>query len=112
MVDGQRKLTPCSPGDTTAIEKTWMEVEADELEAPVTNVKDFLKAIKMTRPSVSADDLRKNSAWTKEFGSDGGGGPEDQPPQDPALGHDEAPQHITGPSTHFHSGPGSMMMPS
>ena len=111
MIGGQRKLTPCSPGDPTAIEKTWMEVEAEELEAPVTNVKDFLKAIKMTRPSVSADDLQKNSAWTKEFGSDGGGS-EDQPPQDPAFGHDGAPRHTTGPNTHFHSGPGSMMMPS
>ena len=29
-----RYLTPCSPGDTGAIEKSWMDVEGDELLEP------------------------------------------------------------------------------
>ena len=71
MVDGEEKLTPCSPGDKGAMEMTWVDVESDQLLEPPLNVKDFVKAIKGARPTVSADDLRKNAEWTAEFGSEG-----------------------------------------
>lgn len=64
-------MTPCSPGDAGAIEMTWVDVDSDKLQEPPLNVKDFTKAIKGARPTVSGDDLRKNAEWTAEFGSEG-----------------------------------------
>ncbi|KAG9592584.1 suppressor protein of bem1/bed5 double mutants, partial [Aureobasidium melanogenum] len=71
MVDGQEKLTPCSPGDQGAMEMTWMDVETDQLLEPPLMVKDFVKAIKASRPTVSQEDLKHNAEWTAEFGSEG-----------------------------------------
>ena len=50
---------------------TWVDVDSEALLEPPLNVKDFIKAIKGARPTVSADDLRKNAEWTAEFGSEG-----------------------------------------
>ena len=71
QVDGVEKLTPCSPGDAGAIEMSWVDVETDQLLEPPLQVKDFVKAIKGARPTVSASDLERNEQWTKEFGSEG-----------------------------------------
>ncbi|KIW10966.1 hypothetical protein PV08_10265 [Exophiala spinifera] len=71
QVDGAEKLTPCSPGDPGAMEMTWMEVESDQLLEPPLTVKDFIRAIKGSRPTVSGEDLKRNSEWTAEFGSEG-----------------------------------------
>lgn len=70
-MDGQEKLTPCSPGDKGAVEMSWTEVDSDQLLEPPLTLKDFVKAVKSARPTVSQDDLRKNEEWTKEFGSEG-----------------------------------------
>ncbi|EXJ60341.1 vacuolar protein sorting-associated protein 4 [Cladophialophora yegresii CBS 114405] len=70
-VDGEEKLTPCSPGDAGAMEMTWMEVDSDKLLEPPLVVKDFIRAIKGSRPTVSQDDLKRNAEWTAEFGSEG-----------------------------------------
>lgn len=72
LVDGMEKVTPCSPGDQGAIEMTWTEVETEQLLEPPLTVKDFQRAVKSSRPTVSQDDLNRNADWTKEFGSDGG----------------------------------------
>lgn len=71
VVDGQEKLTPCSPGDAGAMEMTWVDVDTEQLLEPPLSVKDFIKAIKASRPTVSGEDLRANAEWTKEFGSEG-----------------------------------------
>lgn len=71
MVDGKQKFTPCSPGDPDAIEMTWEAVASDELLEPVVEKKDFIRAIKASRPTVSEADLKRNEDWTKEFGSEG-----------------------------------------
>ncbi|KAK0660798.1 P-loop containing nucleoside triphosphate hydrolase protein [Cercophora samala] len=71
MLDGKKRMTPCSPGDPEAIEMTWEGVEGEELLEPVVEKKDFLKAIKSSRPTVSQVDLERNEEWTKEFGSEG-----------------------------------------
>lgn len=68
-VDGQEKLTPCSPGDSGAIEMNWTQVETEQLQEPPLQVKDFIKAIKASRPTVSGEDLKRNADWTAEFGS-------------------------------------------
>lgn len=69
--NGEEKLTPCSPGDEGAIEMTWTEVDADKLLEPPLTVKDFVKAVKGARPTVSQDDIARSEEWTKEFGSEG-----------------------------------------
>ena len=68
MVDGVEKLTPCSPGDKGAMEMNWTEVESDQLLEPPLLRSDFEKAIKTSRPTVSAADIARNEEWTKEFG--------------------------------------------
>lgn len=70
-VDGKQKLTPCSPGDAGAIEMDWTQVDAEDLEEPKLLRKDFEKAIRIARPTVSQADLVRNAEWTKEFGSEG-----------------------------------------
>ncbi len=71
IVDGEEKLTPCSPGDPGAIEMTWTEVDSDKLLEPPLQLKDFVKAVKGARPTVSADDIKRSEDWTAEFGSEG-----------------------------------------
>ncbi|KAF2148838.1 vacuolar protein sorting-associated protein 4 [Myriangium duriaei CBS 260.36] len=70
-VDGVEKLTPCSPGDQGAMEMTWMDVDTESLLEPPLQVKDFVKAIKASRPTVSQEDLKRSAEWTAEFGSEG-----------------------------------------
>lgn len=67
----KRKLTPCSPGDPDAVEMAWTDIEADELQEPDLTIKDFLKAIQTSRPTVSEDDLIKQEEFTKDFGQEG-----------------------------------------
>jgi vacuolar protein-sorting-associated protein 4 len=65
------KLTPCSPGDPLAAEMDWTQVDSEHLLEPPLLRKDFEKAIKSARPTVSQSDLERNADWTKEFGSEG-----------------------------------------
>lgn len=71
IFEGAEKLTPCSPGDEGATEMTWVHVDAEQLLEPPLVLKDFIKAVRGSRPTVSADDLKKNEDWTAEFGSEG-----------------------------------------
>ena len=50
---------------------TWTEVESDELLEPPLLLKDFVKAIKSSRPTVSQEDIKRSAEWTEEFGSEG-----------------------------------------
>lgn len=70
-VNGEEKLTPCSPGDPGAIEMTWTEVDSEKLLEPPLVLKDFIKAVKGARPTVSVEDIKRSDEWTKEFGSEG-----------------------------------------
>jgi len=67
-VDGADKWTPCSPGDPDAVEKTWSDIESDELLEPPLRVADFLKSLDSTRPTVTQADIQKHDEWTKESG--------------------------------------------
>ncbi|KAI9860332.1 MAG: Vacuolar protein sorting-associated protein 4 [Trichoglossum hirsutum] len=71
IIDGDKKLTPCSPGDDGAIEMNWTQIMSDELLEPPLVLKDFKKAVMGARPTVSQDDIKKSDDWTKEFGSEG-----------------------------------------
>ncbi|RKF76258.1 Vacuolar protein sorting-associated protein 4 [Golovinomyces cichoracearum] len=70
-VNGTEKLTPCSPGDDGALEMTWTEVDSDKLLEPPLQLKDFIKAVKGARPTVSQEDIKRSEEWTNEFGSEG-----------------------------------------
>ena len=70
-VEGIEKLTPCSPGDRGALEMSWTDVESDKLLEPPLVLKDFVKAVKGARPTVSETDIKKSAEWTAEFGSEG-----------------------------------------
>jgi vacuolar protein-sorting-associated protein 4 len=50
---------------------TWDDIDAETLLEPMVEFKDFVKAIKASRPTVAEEDLRRNAEWTKEFGSEG-----------------------------------------
>lgn len=50
---------------------TWTDVDSEQLLEPPLQVKDFIKAIKGARPTVSQADLQRNAEWTAEFGSEG-----------------------------------------
>jgi vacuolar protein-sorting-associated protein 4 len=69
--DGKQRWTPCSPGDPEAVEKDWTEVESDELVEPGLTVKDFLKSLENTRPTVTEADIKRHDDWTKESGESG-----------------------------------------
>jgi len=67
----ERKLTPCSPGDPLAIEKSWNEVEATELLEPPLTLPDFLRALRNTSPTVRDEDVKRHLQFTNESGADG-----------------------------------------
>lgn len=70
-VDGEEKVTPCSPGDHGATEMSWTDVDSDKLLEPPLALKDFVKAVKGARPTVSEADVKRSAEWTAEFGSEG-----------------------------------------
>lgn len=69
--NGEMKWTPCSPGDPSAIEKTWAEVEGEELHEPPLRMADFVKSLSSVRPTVTQADIKRHDEWTQESGNDG-----------------------------------------
>ncbi len=67
-VEDKMKWTPCSPGDSAAVEKAWTDIESDELLEPPLKIADFLKSLDNVRPTVTADDIKKHEQWTVESG--------------------------------------------
>lgn len=62
------KWTPCSPGDPDGVEKTWQEVESDELLEPPLKLGDFLKSLDNTPRTVTEADIKRNEDWTRDSG--------------------------------------------
>ncbi|KAK2459760.1 hypothetical protein APHAL10511_008192 [Amanita phalloides] len=65
------KWTPCSPGDPAAVEKTWSDIQSDELQEPPLKLNDFLKSLENVRPTVTEADIKRHDEWTRESGNDG-----------------------------------------
>ena len=53
------------------MEMSWTEVDSDKLLEPPLLLKDFIKAVKGSRPTVSGEDIKRSEEWTAEFGSEG-----------------------------------------
>jgi len=64
-------LTPCSPGAPGAQEMSLTQVDPKKLLPPIVSFKDFLKALKTARPSVSQSDLHEYVKFTEDFGQEG-----------------------------------------
>jgi len=64
-------LTPCSPGDSGAMEMTWMDVDGDKLLEPVVSMNDMLKSIATSKPTVNEEDLVKVQKFCEDFGMEG-----------------------------------------
>ncbi|KAJ6620138.1 P-loop containing nucleoside triphosphate hydrolase protein [Mycena sp. CBHHK59/15] len=62
------KWMSCTPGDADAIEKSWTDIEGDELFEPALTLRDFTESFANVRPTVAEGDLLKHSQWTAEFG--------------------------------------------
>jgi hypothetical protein len=67
-VEGKVKWTPCSPGDRQAVERSWTEIESDELQEPALRLTDFERALESTRPTVTSEDIQKHQKWTNDSG--------------------------------------------
>lgn len=50
------------------MEKTWTDVNSEELMEPLLNVRDFERSIQINRPTVSQADIQKHIAFTNESG--------------------------------------------
>ena len=68
QAEAEIKWTPCSPGDPEAEEKSWTDIESNELQEPPLKLADFLKSLSSTRPTVTADDIKRHEQWTAESG--------------------------------------------
>ncbi len=66
--DELSKWTPCSPGDFDAVEKTWSDIDSDELLEPPLRLNDFLRSLATVRPTVTEADIRRHDEWTRESG--------------------------------------------
>ncbi|XP_070687845.1 vacuolar protein sorting-associated protein 4B-like [Pempheris klunzingeri] len=64
-------LTPCSPGDPSAIEMTWMDVPGEKLLEPIVCMADMLRSLTNTKPTVNEQDLEKLQKFTEDFGQEG-----------------------------------------
>ena len=64
-------LTPCSPGAPGAVEMTWMDVDGDKLLEPAVTLKDVMRSLESSKPSVNDEDLDKMTKFTNDFGMEG-----------------------------------------
>eukprot|EP01127_Copromyxa_protea_P010619 TRINITY_DN2599_c0_g1_i2.p1 TRINITY_DN2599_c0_g1~~TRINITY_DN2599_c0_g1_i2.p1 ORF type:complete len:283 (-),score=46.94 TRINITY_DN2599_c0_g1_i2:40-888(-) len=71
-------LVPCAPGTRGAIQKTLMEIEPQLIQSPSISEEDFRSALKHVKPSVAKKDLEECEKFTKLFGSNSEGLPEEE----------------------------------
>jgi vacuolar protein-sorting-associated protein 4 len=66
---GVLKWTPCSSNEEQgAVEKSWMDVDGDELLEPKLTFMDFQISLRQTPKTVTEADLKKHEDWTAESG--------------------------------------------
>lgn len=64
-------LTPCSPGEAGAMEMSWEQVPSDRLYEPVVSMRDMMRSLADSKPSVNDEDLEKLRKFTEDFGQEG-----------------------------------------
>ena len=63
-------LTPCEPHDAGACEMSWMDIPGDKLLEPRLQLSNFMHSLEVTRPTVSADDLKKFKRFMQDVEQD------------------------------------------
>ena len=70
--NGDFHYVPCAPSDEGAFPTTMIELpEPDKLLPPEVCYDDYLLAIQKIKPTVNANDLKKQEEFTQEFGQEG-----------------------------------------
>ena len=64
-------LTPCGPRDTGARKMSWMDVPGDKLLEPRVQISDLLRALEVTRPTVSVDNLKRFKDFMRDVEQEG-----------------------------------------
>lgn len=64
-------LTPCGPRDSGALEMSLMDIPGDKLLEPMVKVSDFLRSLEVTRPTVSANDLKRFKDFMRDVEQEG-----------------------------------------
>ena len=68
----QNHIVPCSPSDPGAMEMKINDIKNPEsLVAPVVTFEDFILSLQKMKPTVSAEDLKRQQQFTEEFGTEG-----------------------------------------
>lgn len=64
--------TPCSPGQSGAVEKTWQQFEDPTtiIESPV-DMNDMHRCLRNNKATVSPEDLVQLDEWAEQFGMEG-----------------------------------------
>lgn len=62
---------PCSPGAPGAVEKSWTDVNPDEMLEPPVDRDDMERALMRSKPTVNDEDLRELQKWVADFGQEG-----------------------------------------
>ncbi|XP_077285212.1 vacuolar protein sorting 4 [Arctopsyche grandis] len=64
-------FTPCSPGDSEAIEMTWVDVPGDKLYEPPVTMSDMQRSLATSKPTVNDEDMVKLDKFKEDFGQEG-----------------------------------------
>ncbi|CAH1105728.1 unnamed protein product [Psylliodes chrysocephalus] len=64
-------LIPCSPGDSGAIEMSWMDIPSEKLAEPPVTLNDMLRSVGTSKPTVNDEDLTKLRKFMEDFGQEG-----------------------------------------
>lgn len=73
-VNGEKKVTPCSPGDPKAqeMEGGIMAISSAQLLLPAVSYDHFEMAFSKSKPSVGADNIKQHQEFTNTKGQEGG----------------------------------------
>jgi len=64
-------FTPCEKEDVGAIPMTLSQLKGDDLDPPILQVQDFIKALKTSKATVGKNELQDYITFTEQFGSEG-----------------------------------------
>eukprot|EP00906_Rhabdomonas_costata_P035373 RCo049693 len=62
---------PCDPSEPGAVRKQLQDIDPARIVSPLVRFEDFQKALRCTRPSVSAKDIEQHVTFTQEYGQEG-----------------------------------------
>lgn len=67
-IDPDGMHSPCSPTDPNGKEMDMYSVPKDMLQIPPVDFNDYIEALTVVKPSVTAEDLKRHQEFTAQFG--------------------------------------------